>query len=130
MKHSVAILLVMNVAVAVAQPASQAEIRKDRALFQAKCASCHSVACNRLGPKLDGIIGRTAGASDFAGYSEALRKSGVVWGEATLDAFLRDGSKLVPGNSMSAAVAPIATARERRSLIAHMRRQDRSIDLC
>ncbi len=27
-------------------------------LFRAKCVACHSVACNRSGPKLEGLFGR------------------------------------------------------------------------
>jgi len=129
MKQLSLVLLLLGSAVS-AQPANKAELRKDQALFQVKCASCHSVACNRLGPKLENVFGRKAGAvPDFKGYTASLRDSGVVWDEKTLDAFLLDGSKMIPGNSMS-AVERVTDARDRRALIAHMRRQDRSADLC
>ena len=83
------------------------------------------------GPEAGGHRRRKAGSQpDYKGYSDALRASAIVWDGKTLDAFLRDGAKLVPGNSMSGVVAPVTDARERRSLIEHMRRQDRSIDLC
>jgi cytochrome c len=114
-------------AVAQARPDTQ----RAENLFRAKCAACHSVGCNRTGPKLEGVFGRKAGTvQDYGGYSTALRESGLVWNEGTLDEFLRDGAKLVPGNSMSGGLAPIADPRERKLLIEHLRRQDRRIDLC
>lgn len=99
-------------------------------LFRAKCASCHSVACNRSGTKLEGVIGRrAAGATDFRNYTVELRNSGIVWSEANLDEYIGDPGKVVPGTSMTAA-GKIESAAERRDIIAHIKRQDRSIDLC
>lgn len=99
-------------------------------LFRAKCAACHSVACNRAGPKLDGVIGRRAGSvADFKNYTAELKESGIVWSEEAIDAFLRDPEKAIPGTSMSLP-GPTQNPKERQSIIAHIRRQDRSIDLC
>lgn len=123
-----AALLVSGLAQA-APPA--ADVKRGQALFRAKCASCHSVACNRLGPKLEGIVGRKAGSiADFRGYSAALRASGIVWQDDTLDAFLRDGATLVPGNVMTGTFPAVIDAKERKALVDHMKRQDRSLDLC
>lgn len=132
MKHVLCLLMMLaQGSLACAQAAKPAEIAQDRRLFQARCANCHSVACNRWGPKLEGIVGRKAATvPDFKGYSAALRDSGLVWDDRTLDAFLADGARLVPGNVMSGAIGPVTDPRERRSLLAHMRRQDRSIDVC
>jgi cytochrome c len=99
-------------------------------LFRAKCIGCHAIACNRSGPKLKDVIGRRAGSvPDFTGYSEALKKSRLVWSEKTLDSFLRDPGALVPGTSMTSA-GKIASAKERQSLISFVRRADTSLDLC
>jgi len=99
-------------------------------LFRARCASCHSMACNRLGPKLEGLIGRRAGElPDYTLYTAELRASGVVWSEPALDEYLRDPGRMVPGTSMTAA-GTVDSASDRRDLIAHIRRQDRRIDLC
>ena len=99
-------------------------------LFRETCIGCHSVACNRLGPKLEGLFGRKAGSvADFKGYSPELQASGIVWTDETLDNFLRDPVKMVPGTSMS-FVGRIEKASDRKDLIAFMRRQDRSFDLC
>jgi cytochrome c len=123
----VALLVLVTIGEAGAAPA---RLAPGEAQFRAYCIGCHSIGCNRGGPKLEGIFGRKAGAvADFRHYSEALKQSGIVWSEASLDAFLREPASLVPGTYM-AAMGRVAGARDRRSIIAYLRRQDRSIDLC
>lgn len=107
---------------------SPKELEED--LFRAKCIGCHAIACNRAGPKLRDVIGRSAGSvPDFTGYSEALKKSGLIWSEKTLDSFLQDPGRLVPGTSMTSA-GKIASMKERRMLIRFIKRADTSLDLC
>ena len=69
-----------------------------------KCKICHSLdqgGPNRVGPNLSGVFGRKAGTvADFA-YSDAMKNSGVVWGDDTLASFLRDPKESLPGNRMS-----------------------------
>jgi len=67
------------------------------------CAACHSLQPERhtTGPSLAGIWGRKAGSIEsYHRYSDELKRSGLVWDERTLDAWLRDPQKLVPGNQM------------------------------
>lgn len=67
------------------------------------CAACHSIEAgqNLTGPTLAGVLGRKAGSlPSFHRYSDALKRSGIVWDEATLDAWLRNPAALVPGNEM------------------------------
>ena len=97
--------------------------------FRAQCIGCHSIGCNRQGPKLEGIFGREAGSVADYKYTSALEQSGIVWTEETLDALLRDPGKLVPGTVM-ASVVRVESAKDRRNIIDYLRRQDRSIDLC
>jgi cytochrome c len=68
-----------------------------------KCASCHQVgrfAQAGYGPQLNGIIGRKAAATTDFRYSAAMKKSGIVWTETNLAAFLRAPHDVVPGTSM------------------------------
>ncbi len=70
----------------------------------AQCAACHAVAkgaSHGLGPNLWGVAGTKAG--ELAGYqfSPALKASGLVWDEATLNKWLENPRALVPGNKMS-----------------------------
>ena len=68
-----------------------------------RCASCHAVgpyASAGYGPQLNHIIGRRAASTADYKYSEAMKKSGLVWDEKTLAAFLRAPHDVVPGTSM------------------------------
>ena len=73
-----------------------------RAAFN-KCASCHQVGPNAksgFGPHLSAIIGRPAAAAKDYNYSDAMKKSGLVWNEKTLTAFIKAPSDTVPGTKM------------------------------
>ena len=72
------------------------------------------------GPSLAGVLGRKAGSLEsFGRYSAALRKSGIVWNALTLDAWIANPEKAVPGNFMSFAGLP--EARARADLVAFLR---------
>ena len=105
-----------------------------RDLFvSAGCISCHSINCNRTGPGLKGIVSRKAGtAAGYRQYSAAMKRSGIVWSEKMLDAFLADPDKTVPGTTMNSMAIRIrmTDAAERRALIGYLKRQDASLDLC
>jgi cytochrome c len=78
-------------------------LRMGRKLYRA-CAPCHSLRpdVNMTGPSLAGVWGRKAGGlSSFERYSPALKSSGVVWDEKSLDAWLRDPSGFIPYNRMT-----------------------------
>ena len=64
------------------------------------CGICHSLDKNGQGPRHAGVFGRTAGSVPDYAYSPALKKSGIVWSEETLDKWLTDPSVLVPGTKM------------------------------
>lgn len=64
------------------------------------CQDCHSLDTNDVGPKHRGVFGRKAGAVPDYSYSVALKTSGIVWTEDTLDKWLADPQKLVPGAKM------------------------------
>lgn len=67
------------------------------------CMACHSFAPGRhlTGPSLAGVWDRRAGsAAGFGRYSDALKRSKLVWNEKTLDAWLRNPAALIPGNAM------------------------------
>ncbi|MCJ8140501.1 c-type cytochrome [Falsirhodobacter halotolerans] len=85
-----------------------------------RCAACHAIdGPNRIGPHLDGVVGREkASVPDFA-YSPALRAmAGQVWTPEALDAFLRNVRGYAPGTKM--AFAGIASAQDRADLIAYL----------
>ena len=67
-----------------------------------KCQACHSVESgkNMLGPSLAGVIGRKAGTEAGFSYSPAMKSADIVWNLQTLDQYLTDPAKVVPGNKM------------------------------
>ncbi len=77
------------------------------ALFNKKCAQCHSLAEGRNGngPSLFGIVNREAAAVPGFKYSRALRQmaadESLKWSEKNLIAFLTRPSLLVPGTRMA-----------------------------
>src|SRR6266571_1439970 len=89
-------------------------------VFQA-CVACHSVQPDEhmTGPSLAHIWNRKAGTvEDFLRYSDAMKKSGVAWNDASLDKWLANPQRFLPGTSMS--FAGIREAKDRRDVIAYL----------
>jgi cytochrome c len=84
-----------------------------------RCAACHALAWDRTGPHHCGLFGRRAGTVPNFNYSEAMKRSGVVWNVETLDRFLANPMATVPGTSMG--YAGVTDAHERADLIAYLR---------
>ena len=88
-----------------------------------KCQACHAVgtgAKNKLGPELNGLAGRKAGAVAGYQYSPALKTSGFAWDQASFAAFMQDPKTKVPGNKM--AFASMKDQAEIASLWAYLTR--------
>jgi cytochrome c len=84
-----------------------------------KCVACHPLdSKNSLGPNLRGVLGRKAGSVEGFRYSRAMKNADIVWDEKTLDAFLDDPQKVVPGTTMPFSGIP--DPRERADLIAYL----------
>ena len=73
---------------------------------------------NLLGPSLAGIMDRKAGTESAYNYSPAMKQSGLVWDGKTLDAYLADPQKLVPGNKMP--FPGLKTDHDRADIIAYL----------
>lgn len=90
-----------------------------------KCRACHEVgpdAKNKLGPILNGILGRKAGTIEGFNYSPANKKSGEegwVWDEAKLNKYLENPREAMPGNRM--AFAGLADEQDRKDIIAYLK---------
>lgn len=86
------------------------------------CAACHSMEPGRhlTGPSLAEVWGKKAAtAQGFARFSPALKRAEIVWNESSLDAWLANPQKMVPGNYM--LFGGIADPRMRTDLIAYLR---------
>lgn len=90
-------------------------------VFQA-CTACHSVkpGDHMTGPSLASMWNRKAGTvTDFPRYSDALKASGVVWNETSLDKWLINPERFIPGNSMT--FSGLQKAGDRLDVIAYLR---------
>jgi nitrite reductase (NO-forming) len=85
-----------------------------------KCQACHSLqpGKNGVGPSLAGIVGKKAASVPGFNYSTAMKSSNLTWDTATLDAYLTDPQKTVPGNKMP--FPGLKTENERNRLVAYM----------
>lgn len=82
--------------------ASAQDVANGEAVFK-KCKACHDVgatAKNKVGPVLNGIVGRKAASVEGFNYSDAMKNSGKTWDAATLEAYLADPKGYIPGNKM------------------------------
>jgi cytochrome c len=87
-------------------------------LFVRRCSGCHALDVNKEGPKLRGVYGRHAAAvADFP-YSDALKKTGARWDEATLDGWLADPDAMAPDTDMAFR---LKDAEERKAVIAYLK---------
>jgi cytochrome c2 len=90
----------------------------------ALCSACHALSpdeIQREGPQLRGIVGaKSAMAASFA-YSPKLRASGWTWDAATLDRFLANPRRALPGTTMT--FIGLKSAEERSAVICYLREQ-------
>ncbi len=86
-----------------------------------KCKVCHSVEDhkNKIGPYLNGVVGRKAGTAEGYNYSEAMKNSGLTWDEATLDKYLADPKGVVPHTKM--AFVGLKKEEDRQDVIAYLK---------
>ncbi|GIK98925.1 MAG: hypothetical protein BroJett029_31340 [Alphaproteobacteria bacterium] len=86
-----------------------------------KCKVCHTLeeGQHKIGPSLAGVIGRPAGTAEGFKYSDAMKESGVVWDEASIDQYLADPKGFIPGNKM--AFAGLKKEDDREDVIAYIK---------
>ena len=105
-------------------PAHAGDAVKGAKIYK-KCVSCHMIgdgAKNRVGPHLNGIIGREIGAIADYKYSKAMVKyaaTAKVWSEENLAAYLESPRKVVKGGRM--AFAGLRKEKDRADVIAYLK---------
>ncbi len=101
-----------------------------RDFFIRKCLGCHAFACNKEGPRLGGLFGRTAGTvEDYGYYSEGLKNSEIVWTEETLDEWFKDPGKIAP-QSVMIVNGKVEDPALRRKLISFLMTEDSTVNIC
>lgn len=88
-----------------------------------KCKACHNLESkkNKIGPHLVRIMGRKAGSVENFKYSSAMKNSGVVWDEKSLDAYITNPKKFMPGNKMT--FAGLKKEDDRKAVIAYIKHE-------
>jgi len=117
----VALFLVAGLGQARAQDAAAGE-----KVF-AVCKACHQVgdnAKNAVGPVLNGLFGRKSGSVEGYNYSDANKKSGITWDEATFSEYIKDPKAKIPGTKM--AFAGIKDEQKIKDLIAYLHTFDKA----
>ena len=112
--QAVAAALAIFCAAALAAP----DVKRSEQIY-ARCAACHALATDRVGPRHCGLFGRRAGTVPGFAYSAAMKKSKITWDDKTLEQFLRSPMRMVPGTSMT--YDGVASPAERQDLIAYLR---------
>ena len=103
---------------AFSQTANPAAPSNPKELFGKRCGGCHALDRDKEGPRLGGVYGRPAGSIDSFTYSDALKKAGITWNADTLEKWLTDPEKFLPGSTMPMRVI---NADERAVLIDYLK---------
>lgn len=124
--HALAITVLVSATPSASTWAQTGDATRGERMFRA-CAACHSLEPNRhmTGPSLAELWNRRAGAvASFDRYSPALKSSGIIWEDSTLDAWVADPQHFIPGNTMT--FPGVKDARQRADLLAFLKDVTRS----
>ena len=121
------VLVVLIAAVTPPSQAAEGDPQHGAQIYR-RCLACHSLEYNRSGPRHCGLFGRQAGVLPGYNYSKAMKGSGITWDESSLERFLENPLKTLPGTKM--AYAGVKDPQERADLIAYLRQASHDPTVC
>ena len=102
----------------IAPGLAEGDVALGQKAFQ-RCSACHTTTDQgKAGPGLRGVVGRPAGTVEAFRYSAAMKSSGLVWDEATLDRFLAAPRNVVAKTTMTVSVTK---PEDRQNIIAYLK---------
>jgi cytochrome c len=106
--------------VAIGAARAEGDPAKGEQVFK-KCTPCHNVdnKTNKIGPYLQGVVGRKAGTAEGFNYSDAVKNSGITWTEDNLEKWLENPKAFIPGNKM--AFPGLPKKEDRDNVIAYLK---------
>ncbi len=129
MSRRIGAWLALAAATVWASQALAADVARGKLVY-GQCFGCHGIgprASVKVGPPLNGIVGRPWAAYHGYDYSAGLRAGaadGKTWTVATLNAWLTDPRHLVPDTRMG--FAGLSNPRDRADVIAYLAQFDAS----
>jgi cytochrome c len=114
--------LIMYATMYATAPLARTESRDPQVAYNNACRTCHSMreGDHRLGPSLQGVVGRKAGSVEGFQFSSAMKGSNIVWDEQNLDEFIANPDKVVHGNAMK-PYGGIDDAEQRKEIVAYLK---------
>ncbi len=78
------------------------DVKKGKKVFR-KCRACHVADSdkNKVGPSLQGVIGRKIASVEGFKYSEAFQNADITWNTETLTEFLTKPKSYIKGTKMA-----------------------------
>jgi cytochrome c len=87
------------------------------ALFESKCAACHSLDANRVGPMLRAVLGRKVASAAGYEYSDALKRANGKWDTRRLEMWLQDPQSVAAGTKMAFSLPSVT---DRKAVVQYL----------